>query len=526
MGGLRDWGCWIAAAVLLTAGGTSQGAVTAVGHRGDSMFAPENTTAALIAAAGHADWVEIDIQKSSDGAMVVIHDATVNRTTNGTGSVVSMTLAQLQALDAGVKYDASFAGQRLPTLAEAFSAAWSNGLYLLIERKSGDISAADLNSALIALGATDKVVVQSFDWNFCAAIKALNPSLRVGVLGSGTLTAAQITTAKNTNMEFIAWEQAGVTAATIADIHAAGMKQFVWTVDGVKIQTFYDLGVDGIITNDPGTAKDVAGVPYTPGALNTDLVSYWKLDDGLTSGTPAIAADSRGPNNGSVLGSPSWVNGADAVAGGAVQLNGTNSCAVIPSSPTMDVGTKAMSVSLWVKLDQLPSEQTVSFAGVFDALEDSYVIYCDKASGELRAKFSAGPLPAGPFQAARPGIPASALEKANWHHVAIAYNGSYAPLAGACRIFLDGKLMDVHPGNDGTSPAKGMNGFVKPGQTTAIGRNGSDPTGYFRGKVDEVALWKRDLTQTEVRAIYVAGVAGQPLESMLGPSAVADWSVY
>ena len=105
-----------------------------IAHRGASATAPENTIAAFNAAAPWADFVELDVHKSSDGELVVIHDDTVDRTTNGTGSVASMTLAQLQALDAGSKADASFSSAKIPTLAQAITAIKATGAK--IDRKS------------------------------------------------------------------------------------------------------------------------------------------------------------------------------------------------------------------------------------------------------------------------------------------------------------------------------------------------------------------------------------------------------
>ncbi len=83
--------------------------------------APENTLAAFSRALGLGTGIEMDVRLSADNEIVVIHDSTVNRTTNGSGSVASKTLAQLKALDAGSHFDSAFAGETIPTLAEVFS---------------------------------------------------------------------------------------------------------------------------------------------------------------------------------------------------------------------------------------------------------------------------------------------------------------------------------------------------------------------------------------------------------------------
>src|ERR1044071_5237850 len=90
--------------------------VLSIGHRGNSLFAPENTLASFAAAWGKADLVETDGRVSSDGRLVIRHDATVQRTTDGSGAISTSTVAQLKLLDAGSWFAASFTGERIPTL--------------------------------------------------------------------------------------------------------------------------------------------------------------------------------------------------------------------------------------------------------------------------------------------------------------------------------------------------------------------------------------------------------------------------
>ena len=233
--------------------------------------------------------------------------------------------------------------------------------------------------------------------------------------------------------------------------------------------------------------------------------------------------DSRGTNHGTPAGSPTWLTGASAMFGGAVGLNGTNQRIDIPNSSTMDIGANAVTVSLWVKLGVMPGAQSINYAGVFDAAADCYVIYSDKPNLELRSKVSSG------THAARPGIPAAALNTTTWNHVVTTFDGTWGSLAGETRIYLNGKLMDAHIGNDGATGmiVKGMTSVVKTGQVSAIGANGGTPTGtYFQGAVDDVALWKRSMGQSEVAAIYTAGLnQGKPLGILLA-SNVPDWSMY
>src|ERR1035437_8201984 len=95
------------------------GSVLVIGHRGNALFAPENTVASFTAARGKADLMELDAQVTSDNQFVVMHDSAVNRTTDGTGAIATNTLAKLKLLDAGSWFASQFAGERIPTLEEA-----------------------------------------------------------------------------------------------------------------------------------------------------------------------------------------------------------------------------------------------------------------------------------------------------------------------------------------------------------------------------------------------------------------------
>ena len=150
------------------------------------MYAPENTVASFISARGKADLMELDAQITSDGQFVVMHDSTVDRTTDGTGAIATNTLAKLKLLDAGSWFAPQFTGERIPTLEEAVQAIIPYGTPL-IEQKAG--SAASYVAELQRLGVVTNVVLQSFDWAFLTAVHALEPNLRLCALGSGTLSA-------------------------------------------------------------------------------------------------------------------------------------------------------------------------------------------------------------------------------------------------------------------------------------------------------------------------------------------------
>lgn len=275
IGEARGWpivsGLLVVAWVALAIGESARGDVLVEAHRGYSAIAPENTVASINAASGVADLTEMDIHVTSDGALVLMHDSTVDRTTDGSGSVSSMTLAQIKTLDAGSWKGAEFAGEPVPTMAEAISACQTSGLIPLIERKAG--SAQALHDVFVSLSLQpEDFRVISFDWNFLDGLDALNPAYNLGALSSGSLTQANIDSAKANGVDFLDWNHSGVTQATVDLVHANGMELHVWTVNGSsRMQELIDFGVDGITTDNPALLSDLlAEPPGLFGDLNLD----------------------------------------------------------------------------------------------------------------------------------------------------------------------------------------------------------------------------------------------------------------
>jgi hypothetical protein len=137
------------------------------------------------------------------------------------------------------------------------------------------------------------------------------------------------------------------------------------------------------------------------------------------------------------------------------------------------------------------------------------VLYLDKANKELRFKVTDVN-----SQAARPGIPEAALQTNQWLHVVGTFSGSVATGAGQATIYLNGKPLDVHTGDDSTTPA-GLSGNVKTGQAAAMGREGVTGASYFTGFVDDLAIWRRALAPAEVSQLCEAGLAGMALGDLL-----------
>ncbi|WP_375451402.1 glycerophosphodiester phosphodiesterase [uncultured Devosia sp.] len=160
------------------------GRIRLCGHRGHNVSAPENTFAAFRAA--HelgASSLEIDTVLTADGQIVVIHDLLVDRTSNGTGAVKDLTLAQIQALDAGAWFDPIFAGERMPTLGETIALAHELDMVLEVEIKEKvhlDRYVSALQTALADPRDLARVMMISFDHANLKAVKAAIPSIRTG----------------------------------------------------------------------------------------------------------------------------------------------------------------------------------------------------------------------------------------------------------------------------------------------------------------------------------------------------------
>jgi glycerophosphoryl diester phosphodiesterase len=489
-------------------------AVLSIGHRGNSMYAPENTVASFLACEGKADLVETDTRVSSDGVLVIMHDDKVDRTTGTTNQVLvaSLTLAELKTFDAGFWFSAAFTGERIPTLEEMVTNTRPFATPL-IERKAGS---AELHVAeLRRLNAVTNVVLQSFDWTFLADVHALEPSIPLCALGSGALTTASLISITNTGARTVAWAFSNITSNEVALVHSWGLKLFVWTVNSApEIRSYTEMGVDGIISNDPATVKQgqIVGT-NAPMYLGDRLLSYWKFDDGLTNAFGTTIADSHGPNNATLVrndGLSHWLDSSMAKLGGCLRLDGTNAYVNLPATGGLNINTNALSLSAWVWLTNLPAQLSASYGAILDSTTDCSVLYLDKVNNELRFKVTDAS-----GHAARPGIGAAFLQTGQWLHIVATYSGSHTPSNGVATIYLNGQARDQHTGNDNSNPPLGLTNTVKAGQAAALGREGPTGAYYFGGRVDDVALWRRALTVEEVEQLYEAGQNGQSLGDLL-----------
>ena len=235
--------------------------VLVIAHRGASAGAPENTLPAFQAAldAG-ADLVEFDTRVSRDGVPVVLHDETLDRTTDAVmrwgGApmrVAAYAAEALRNLDAGAWFDPRFAGTGLPTLVEALDVI-CRGAVALIERKSGD--ALTLVALLEDLGLVERVVVQAFDGAFLGACRKRCPQLALGALGEGPMTASALAPFEAAEVAVVGWEHERIDAHAVQAVHARGLRLWAWTVnEEPRAVALVALGVDGLITDRPAAIR-------------------------------------------------------------------------------------------------------------------------------------------------------------------------------------------------------------------------------------------------------------------------------
>src|SRR5712692_7595253 len=165
-----------AALVLFTAAQAQQSRVVAISHRGEHLHHPENTMPAYRAAVeAGADFIETDVRTTSDGKLVIMHNDTVDARTNGSGAVKDMTLAEIRALDAGIKTGRQFAGTKAPAFDEVLEFARGKiGVYVDTKRAS----AADLVAALERHGMQDHCVIYG-GFELLRQVRALRSNIRV-----------------------------------------------------------------------------------------------------------------------------------------------------------------------------------------------------------------------------------------------------------------------------------------------------------------------------------------------------------
>lgn len=279
------------------------GAIDIIAHRGASAYAPENTLAAFeLAAEMNADGFELDCGLTKDGEIAIIHDDTIDRTTDSTGRVEDFTLDELRRLDAGAWFGPKFAGEHIPTLDEAIELAQKSRIGVLIEIKDADDDSElmdrivnlaqehntlspELRQDMMALieasgtrnieltrkviqtvrdhGAENEIVLQSFSPIVCAIALAEAPGLRTELLGNSDkkhpkrwglyLGCVTLLDVPGFNVA-----KGDLTEELVTRMHQEGRTVAAWVANKKKdIQRMAGLHVDAIITDRPDRCRDI-----------------------------------------------------------------------------------------------------------------------------------------------------------------------------------------------------------------------------------------------------------------------------
>ena len=433
-----------------------------IAHRGVSSLAPENTLPAFqLGIDLNVDYIELDVQKSSDDSLMVIHNATVDATTSNAGLVSSYSYNDLKLMDAGSWFSSEYMGTEIPTLYEVLALAQGK-IKVCVELKASNIESQAMQ-LIEDMGMLNEVVIFSFSLSQLQIVKNINPNVKVCYLSS-VMTSGDITDALSINAEYLGVgldpSMANITAA-----QAAGLLMWNYTVnDGRSMLNKMSKGMDGIITDN---AQDMIGLKSY--MRNGGLIAHWSFDENSGSNTSDLALNGNNLNTANAT----WTSGASQ---SALYFNGTSSYVNVPTSPSLDIDLDAVSISVWVKLQELPSQMSDGYGPIYDSDEDYYVLYLDKGNQELRFKVKDGL-----GLLSRPGISQSDLILNQWIHIAGVYNGKEA------MIYLNGELMDSH-----TTTGIGTLGS---NQDAEIGRNNGN---YFKGSIDELRIYERPLSRQEV----------------------------
>jgi glycerophosphoryl diester phosphodiesterase len=232
--------------------------VLVIAHRGFSGTAPENTRIAFKKALDlGVDMIELDVHLSKEGEVVVIHDDTLNRTTNGKGKVAEYTLKELKQLDAGSSSSPPYSGETIPALKEVLQLVESR-VPLIIELKKGEmglLTLIDLADRAFRevekSGMLNQVLFASFEHSAIERIRERNPHVPVAFISGKDWNFPSEMTGGNP-IPILSCRARVLNPSNISRAHKQGIKVFAWTLNTEEeMERFVKMGVDGIITDYP-----------------------------------------------------------------------------------------------------------------------------------------------------------------------------------------------------------------------------------------------------------------------------------
>jgi glycerophosphoryl diester phosphodiesterase len=239
----------------------TRGVPLIVAHRGASSYAPEHTLAAYeLALAQGADLIEVDLHLSADDQPVAIHDATLDRTTDGTGPVRERTARELKRLDAGGWFGREYRGQRILTLQEILE-RFRGRTGFAVELKGGSGAYPGIEERVVSFlqiyGVVERSLVLSFDLRSLAKVRAMDPSIQTGALiAQGTLDPRDVSKVASALCPAVHL----LTEDSVRRVQAAGLDLYAWVVNDVAvIDRLVAWGLTGLVTDRPDLLRSRVG---------------------------------------------------------------------------------------------------------------------------------------------------------------------------------------------------------------------------------------------------------------------------
>jgi glycerophosphoryl diester phosphodiesterase len=240
--------------------------VTLIGHRGLAARAPENTIASIEAAirAG-LSWIEFDVRLTADRVPVLLHDASLDRTTNGTGRVAELSLEDLRSVDAGARFDLAFAGERIPTLDRALDAIEGRATAVIEMKVDGPGEEALAHAVLRVLERrprSGRHVLTSMDWGLLDGAAIHVPGIEIALTVHRLEPRDEIATASRTGAAAVHPHHTRVDERYVERAHAAGLVVRTYTVnDRILLERIARAGADAVFTDGPSILRQPVSEP-------------------------------------------------------------------------------------------------------------------------------------------------------------------------------------------------------------------------------------------------------------------------
>ena len=252
------------------------------------------------------------------------------------------------------------------------------------------------------------------------------------------------------------------------------------------------------------SAASVAGAASDVNPAN--LYAYWPLND--ATGISATCANNAAWNGTLQTGATWTTSKNDAVFGGALQFDGTAGYVALPGNATLPVpNSSAVSFSFWAVMDELPASSATYYRAAYnsDTAQDNYIVYTDRGNADLRMKVltAAG----GNYKV---GIPSASFTAGTWFHAAFVYDGTQL------MSYLNGTKINTVP-----APLSGL--LKQSAQDSSIGRKTNQADQFWKGKISDLAIFSRTLSDTEIQKI---ALGDRNMQQLMANATVSDWSQF